>query len=937
MNSIPVPFKIVAALLLGGILVLVGILNFRDRQAWTVPADGVEWRTDGGILAARAVGPGSPAEAAGIRPGDRLRSIDGREIGDIGAYSDTVYRLGSGATATYRIEGVGGPRDVAVRLVAERVFSPRDGLRAVLAFLHLGIGLFVLFRGYRLPRACHFYGICLAAFVVYLYSWTSRLGPLDWWVYCLSVLAFLLLPALFVHFCLRFPVRAPRDIHPLWAYAPAAGLLVMHGLWITGRLAGLGLPRTAVASGLIDGLQLGYFVAAFAAGGCLLLGNRRRVLDLVARQQMKWMGYGTLAGILPFGLVYALPALSGVKTHFAMEASMLSLALIPLSVGYAVIRFRLMDVETIARQSAAYVIASSLLLALYLLFALVLGHAAQRVAPDADFLVVCLAVLAVALMFAPLRNAVQNRLDRRFYRDSFEARTGLGDFARKLSSEINLDVLLQAVADRISRTFRIERVAIFLADPVLRGFFRLSATGDPGLGASGGSFRGEDLFSAEDGPRGAPGGAGCLQSAGPLLAERGFSHVLDLRLHGRRTGAIALGRTGRGHFSTEDLELLETLAGYAAMALENANLYRSVQNKAFELEKLRAYTENIIESINVAVLALAPSGRITACNRAFERLYATARADVVGSRVEDLFPADILASIHTVTGTEGWGLSSPANMAKLYLENRAGNPRFVNLSLIPLSGDAARGSAGSLIVLDDITEKLELEKQLLQSEKLSSIGLLAAGIAHEINTPIAGISSYTQMLLKGLPRSDKRKPILEKIETQTFRAAEIVNGLLNFSRMSGSEFSPLDVNRLLGDSLALLDHQLQGSGIRVESNLDPSLPAIYGNSGKLQQVFVNLFLNARDAMPSGGDLTIETALNDSMVVIDIADTGAGISEENKKKIYDPFFTTKTTGKGTGLGLSVSYGIIQEHGGRILVDSAAGLGTRFTLKLPIRLQ
>jgi signal transduction histidine kinase len=130
---------------------------------------------------------------------------------------------------------------------------------------------------------------------------------------------------------------------------------------------------------------------------------------------------------------------------------------------------------------------------------------------------------------------------------------------------------------------------------------------------------------------------------------------------------------------------------------------------------------------------------------------------------------------------------------------------------------------------------------------------------------------------------------------------------------------------------------MQGSGIIVESKLDPALPTVYGNSGKLQQVFINLFLNARDAMPSGGNLIIETAMNESMVVIDIADTGIGISEENKKRIFDPFFTTKSTGKGTGLGLSVSYGIIQEHGGRILVDSSAKRGTHFKLKLPIRLQ
>jgi signal transduction histidine kinase len=163
-----------------------------------------------------------------------------------------------------------------------------------------------------------------------------------------------------------------------------------------------------------------------------------------------------------------------------------------------------------------------------------------------------------------------------------------------------------------------------------------------------------------------------------------------------------------------------------------------------------------------------------------------------------------------------------------------------------------------------------------------------------------------------------------------------VNGLLNFSRLSGSEFNPVDVNQLIYDSLALLEHQLQSSHINVDSRFDDSLPPVYGNRGKLQQVFVNLFLNARDAMPSGGDLTVQTAMNESLVIVDISDTGIGISEDNLKRVFDPFFTTKALGKGTGLGLAVTYGIIQEHGGRIFVDSDAGRGTHFRLKLPTRL-
>jgi PAS domain S-box-containing protein len=619
-----------------------------------------------------------------------------------------------------------------------------------------------------------------------------------------------------------------------------------------------------------------------------------------------------------------------------MDSSILFLGLLPLSMGYALIRYRLMDVDAIARRGAAYFIASSLLLTAYLLFVLILGRALQWAAPQADFMAICVAVLVIALLFAPLRNAIQARLDRLFYKEQFENRSTLLDFARTLSSQISLIPLSRSIVERVSKTFGIDAAAIFLSDPAHDGFFYNAYTLGPKPAFR--LYHDEELIDREHPipPSGSAGDSPSLCYASSALIQIGFQFVQDLRHQGRHVGMIALGPLPRGaYFSTEDLDLLSALARYAAMALENANLYRSVETKAIELERLKSYTENILESINVAVLALDGDGRITSCNRAFEDLYQTTRNEIAGASIENLFSSDVIASIKGATGTKGWQLQSAAGIFKMYLENKLGKRLIVNMSLIPLQG-ALSMSAGSLIVMEDITEKIELEGQLMQAEKLSSIGLLAAGIAHEVNTPIAGISSYTQMLLKDTPESDKRKTILEKIEKQTFRAAEIVNGLLNFSRMNGVEIKSIDINQLINDSLALLSHQLQSSHISIDSQFDTSLPPVCGNAGKLQQVFINLFLNARDAMPSGGELTIRTAMNETMVIVDISDTGVGISEQNLKKIFDPFFTTKGIGKGTGLGLAVTYGIIQEHGGRIFVDSDAGKGTHFRVKLPTRL-
>jgi signal transduction histidine kinase len=198
---------------------------------------------------------------------------------------------------------------------------------------------------------------------------------------------------------------------------------------------------------------------------------------------------------------------------------------------------------------------------------------------------------------------------------------------------------------------------------------------------------------------------------------------------------------------------------------------------------------------------------------------------------------------------------------------------------------------------------------------------------------LTGISSFTQMLLEGADADDPKTRVLEKIERQTFRAAKIVNGLLNLARPAQTDRGPVDVNGVINDVLALLEHQLRTGSIQVRKELSASPVVVQGIEYKLQQVFLNLFLNARDAMPKGGWLTVATAAG-PQAKVEIADTGSGIPAEQLSRIYDPFFTTKEIGKGTGLGLSITYGIVQEHGGTITCDSSLGQGTRFTLTLPL---
>lgn len=237
-------------------------------------------------------------------------------------------------------------------------------------------------------------------------------------------------------------------------------------------------------------------------------------------------------------------------------------------------------------------------------------------------------------------------------------------------------------------------------------------------------------------------------------------------------------------------------------------------------------------------------------------------------------------------------------------------------------------------VAERTKELEEAQAQLIQSEKLASIGQLAAGVAHELNNPISVMLGFAQAILRKLPQDDPLRKPLSTIEREGLRCKGIIQNLLDFARRSKPSLQPVDINQVLEASCLLIEHQMSLDNIVVTKGYAPNLPQVLADPNQLQQVFVNIIQNAYQAMPEGGTLRLVTrALGDEVQII-FADTGVGIPPENLKRIFDPFFTTKEVGQGTGLGLSVSYGIVEQHGGTIEVESKMGAGTTFIVKLPI---
>jgi two-component system NtrC family sensor kinase len=905
--------------------------NLNSEWKFLVPDDGVWWVEQGGHLTADRVDPNGPGARSGIKPGDELVSINGQDVQNMSGLEHQLYRTGIWAKATYSLLRQSVPLDSNVILVpAER--SLNNWLRLI-ALIYLGIGLYVLLRRWTAPGSTHFYIFCLVSFIAYSFKYTGKLNDFDWTIYWGNIAAGVLQPALFLHFVLTFPEKRETVRKHPWllalVYLPGALLLAVH------IVATQWLQASERLRWNLDRMEMSYGSLFFLAAAVVLWYSYQHASTTILRQQLKWVTRGTVLAIVPYTLFYVIPYLMGSLPGAAMKVSALSLALLPLTFGYAIFRYRLMDVDLIFKRGVVYTLAAAIVLGLYFGLVTAVALLVHNWRPNSGPVGLILAVVVTALLFDPVRKWIQDRIDQFFYRARYDYRRTLLEFGRELSSETNLNTLLSSLIDRLSRTLAVDRMAIFLASETTGKFVPAKSFGlsvPPHIDLA--------FLSA---PRPEPAGHLFFENthqvpretpeAQQAIARLDLNYYIPCHAQEKTIAVLGLGKTMKGDFlSSEDMELLETLGGYLGIAIQNGQLYASLQQKVAEYERLKDFNENIVESINVGVMALDMQDRIESWNAQMEVMYAVPRWQTLTQPLKAIFPPEFVEEFDRMRQDAGI-----RNLYKFRLKTPAGEVRTVNVAIAPLVTRTFQ-VIGRLVIMDDITERVDLETQLSQSDKLSSIGLLAAGVAHEVNTPLAVISSYTQMLSKQLQGDPQKASLLEKITRQTFRASEIVNNLLNFSRTSGSEIGDVDVNKVIADTLALLEHQFKVAKVEVHNTPEPKLPAIQGNAGRLQQVFLNLFLNAKDAMPGGGTLRVAT-LNGESVSVCISDTGTGIAPEHIQRIYDPFFTTKTApregqARGTGLGLSVTYGIIQEHAGKIRVESHPGQGTTFTLDFPL---
>ncbi len=675
--------------------------NFIQENNYPAPTDGVWWIEAHGGLEAQRVLKDSPGQKAGLKPGDLLMQANDHPTPRWSALTRQMVRTKVYGTINYSIVRRGIPLQVPVILdPTDRSFN--QGFRLI-ALVYLGIGLYVLFRRWTAPHSTHFFIFCLASFVLYSFKYTGKFNSLDQIIYWGNIVAEALQPALFLHFALAFANEHDRRRPWLMSFVYLPGAFVV-GLRI---FAIERWSATELLSHRLDQLSTGYVALYYVLAALVLFVNYQRSNAPLRRQQLKWLTRGTIVAITPYTLLSAIPFLANIAMpDVVTKVAGISLVFLPLTFSWAIVRYRLMDTDLIFKRGVTYTLATATLVGLYFALVAVAAELVHTRLPSAGAWGLIAAIIITAQLFDPLKRMIQDRVDRVFDRKRYDYRQTLIEFGRELNAQTDLRTLLNSIIDRLPRTLLITRVAVFLSEQP-GSVVLASGHGLPPSAYEMGKSLDLGFLNFDQ-----PGAGSHIFLENPQQAlhlkesERRAVALLDLnyylpcRVQDRTIAVIGLGRTTDGDFlSSEDVELLESLAGYIGIALQNARLYASLEEKISEYERLKEFNENIVESINVGILAVDLEDRIEGWNSQMEVMYALPRADALRQPLSAIFPATLMTEYHRVKSEPG-----VHNLYKFRLETRADETRTANIAIAPLVSRDFK-TVGRIILVDDITDR----------------------------------------------------------------------------------------------------------------------------------------------------------------------------------------------------------------------------------------
>lgn len=818
--------------------------------------------------------------------------------------------------------------------------SSENALLAVSAFSCCLLGIIVIYQNHwkRTHRlfAVLALNLMLWALGVLLIINSDTPGEAEFWIRATFVVASFL-PATFYHFILCFPhQRAEGNVSVLGV------LYVGAAAQVAGTFSPWYLHEVIVEPGRFPAPEYGFVFRAYAVWVLLSMAfsftnlfQKLRHASGVERRQIEHVLVGIfLCTTLAASTNVLAPALNIRSLEVYGPAFPVLLMLI---MAYAMVRYHLMDIWVLLSKTTIYAVVTMFVIAVFLGMVTGVHWVFSHNSRMGDFMTTLLAALVIALVLQPLKEYLQRVVERGILKRGYDVRTFCARVTRYTAQFVHLDELMATISEEIRSTIGIRHVRLWLVDEKDPDTLQLEFTNISGerRGASGQHVT--LLRFLRDHPD--PIVLKKLLHERPNewrvtiarhLAELEAYMCIPLTAGPGLVGVMALGEKISGDmFTVDDLLVFNTIAGPLGTAIEGARLYR-------KLEEVNMHLERILFNMRGGVVAVDNYGVVTTCNEAATEIMGPVKP---GQAMQTLPPeiAEVLRSTLTETRTVA------------EFETVVKGPDGEDIPVM-ISGSSIRtrddAPLGAIVMVQNLVQLKRLEQNVQRADRMSSIGTLAAGMAHEVKNPLVSIKTFTQLLLTKFDDVDFRETFAEVVPHEVDRIDTTVRGLLDFARPRPVEFAEQDLADTIRRVLALVENQARKANIGVRLEAPEEKMRVYGDEQQLHQLFLNLFLNAIDAMKEGGgDLSVNVRRDRAMlrkkgsaymevpcVRVAVRDTGCGIEQKDLDQIFTPFFTTKA--EGSGLGLAVVHGIVTEHGGEIDVESVCGSGTSFTVTFPL---
>ncbi len=845
----------------------------------------VTW-VERGVLV-EGVPSGSSAARSGLRSDDLIVEVDGMSVARL---QDPTFVL---ATGEQRRLTVRGPEDD----IREVEFDPPSPVidsnylaRSTVGLIGLGCAFAALWLTRRREAATL---LLLAAASLIVGAVPNRIALSHQSLLIIHRMAGAALPFLMVRFFSIFPERD----RSMWLWDTITGAAVVAAA-TTAMLPNLGVWWQIGASVL-----RGVFASALAYGFVLYVRRwRAAVQEARERRQIEWAALGMIVGLVPYGILVLLPQWLGIPFEPFSWLAVFPIAAVPLGFLAALTEYRLWDLEPTARDLLT---ATLVLVVGGFIFALT-NHMLQRYSGglgSARNLIAFVTGVLLVVLLQPVRQHVERFLDQWLHHGRPAPRWLLTHSTRDLARLTDPRELLSRLAETLREGLEFDLVATYLRTG--KGSFeRVTGLGD--------TLPEHLPFAVVD--------SQFPEAREAALAEKGYALRIPLERVGTIHGLLYLGlRRGIFPLGSEGQEVVSTFAAQAAVALESARYLDDLRRQAEEYRILHANTQRIIESSAAAILVCDASGRILSANSEAAGIFAHDAQELVGQELKGL-----------VQLPEGWQTHLPLHAANAEAKTRSDPPRRVIMAVSVLELDTGSFN-GRVVVLQDVSELRELQDRMREQERLASLGRLASGLAHEINTPLTGIASFAQMLGEMTDAADPRAALVAKLVDQSFRVSRIVANLHAAVRGSREDRTVFELGQVVTRSARDAARSL-GAADRLELGGIVEEVFVQGAPGPVELAVSNLVRNAIEASPHEAKVTVEVVADSDWASVQVRDCGPGVSQEVADRVFEPFFTTKDERGGTGLGLAMTRDIIAQLGGEVGLENAPDGGALATIKL-----